>query len=185
MKAVAGAVLGATLVAGCSTSSEEVLGFPPTADRIVCSAAFRLSGPWFEGAPRDLEQAPTGCWGAGVWLFTAEIDRTAEIKDATGDELVDRCGESAGTAEPALATYYSFSVEVVDDGSGLARVYTMLEGLGDAQLLQLKISDDGPGDCIGDLALISADGTMEWSFRPSQTGPSITGIGDFRQYFDE
>lgn len=201
MKLIAGALLTATFATGCFVGpDEDVLPIDPNPARVACSAAFTLSGTWAAGTPtRNLdpnspEYTPTGCWGVGTWTFTAAIDRAAEVRDITGDKEGDRCGEFEATLEPRVESSYSFRVDRVEslnangqpDGSGSILKYTLLAGKASSELIQMKIGDDGAGDCEGDIELRSADRTMEWIFKPSQTDADgrIVGTGEYTQFLD-
>ena len=202
MKLIAGALLTATFAMGCAVGpdDEEVLPIDPNPARVACSAAFTLSGTYVPGTPtRNLnpsspEYAPSGCWGVGTWTFTAAIDRAAEVPDITGDKAGDRCGEYNGTAEPRVEASYSFRVDRIEstntngqpDGTGSLLKLTLLAGKASSEVIQLKIGDDGAGDCESDFELRSADRMMEWIFKPSQTDADgkIAGAGHFVQFLD-
>jgi hypothetical protein len=196
MRLIAGALLTATFSVGCAVGDEDkTKPFDPNLEKVVCSAAFSLTGTWTAGTPtRDLNEAsptytPDGCWGVGTWTFTAALDRAAEVRDITGDKVGDRCGEYNGTAEPRVEPSYSFRVEhvdAIDNGVvvGYDNKITMLAGQSSMEIIKIKLGDDGAGDCEANLELRSADRMMEWIFKPSQTDADgkIIGVGEFVQF---
>lgn len=149
----------------------------------------------------------TGCYPVGEWKFTTTIDAAAPVPDITGDKVGDRCGEG-GTTAPTVLPEFSFRVERVDaaDGSGkiekyFAKIggteYNMsddtdgdkkpdgLDGANAAlglQIVRLKVSSDGGGDCEGTLEFFDNDFKKYWNVHPSQAGAVITGQGQYTEY---
>ncbi|MGE0550978.1 MAG: hypothetical protein AB7O24_00420 [Kofleriaceae bacterium] len=147
-------------------------------DVVLCRAVFKVTGAVTEAPPRPIDeesgQPITGCWGKGVWTFTAELnaeETAAEDPACTGSDLPEQ-----------LAAEYKFRVTEVDadDGSGKAETY---EWLGDqAMLYRLKVSEGGGGECEGGVQLYRDDNRGYYNFKPALTGATIDGFGEYALY---
>jgi hypothetical protein len=176
----------------------------PNPNKLVCSAAFRISGTWTAGTParptdpNDPNYAE-GCWPVGIWTFTATVDNEAEVLDITGDEMGDRCGTVAGTSPPMVApTGYSFQFnrepEIDNNGTpddttddavlGWKDNIVMMTGVAVADVIRLKVSEGGGGECEGGLEFDDDTNKKVWNLKPALTGTTLGGFGEFTQYID-
>jgi len=178
---------------GCGVGDDKVEPNDPNPENIICSDSFKLTGTFTPGLPARDADSPTGCWPVGTWTFTAALDPSSEgIRDITGDQLADRCGEVARTTAATFDASYSFTVSRTMDGDGwiegyqLAGTSVAADGRtmwNDKVLYKLKVTEGGSLDCEGGLELYSPDGKSYWNLHPTQAdGQPIGGTGDFVLY---
>jgi hypothetical protein len=178
---------------GCGVGDDKVEPNDPNPENIVCTDNFKLTGTFTPGLPARDADSPTGCWPVGTWNFTAALDPSSDtIRDITGDQLPDRCGEVAKTAPATFDASYNFTVTRTMDADGWVED-TQLTGAtigpdgrtmwNDKVLYKLKITEGGTLDCEGGLELYSQDGKSYWNLHPTQAdGQPIGGTGDFVLY---
>jgi hypothetical protein len=171
----------------------------PNPNEVVCAGAFTLAGTFTPGTPAQPppnDPEYDSCWPFGLWTFKATVDNTAEVLDITGDGVGDRCGEVQGTTPASVSTSYSFRVNReadIDDGGtpndtsddaqiGWKNVYTIVSGAAQADLINIKVSGDGGGDCTGLFEFLGGEDKAVWNFRPTLTGTALGGIGDYTLY---
>ena len=190
MKRAIGILLALTGACAVGPDGPDQEPIDPNPERIVCSASFKTVGTWTAGVPvRDLDPAspdytPTGCWPVGTWTFTATLDNTLDVKDITGDQVGDRCGEVPATAVPRVEASYTFRVDRTPTEEGLEETYAMTGALSGSALYRLKVTEGGGGECEGGVEIYSTDNKQYWNFKPVQTGAAITGQGEYTEYLD-
>lgn len=184
-------VAGAIVWTGCIDSGPNEEPKPVNPNGLLCGSAFTTQGSWVAGTPTRIldpdhpDYAPTGCWPVGTWTFTATVDAAATIEDYNEDGKADRCGDITGTPQPAVEPSYSFRVDRSDpEGTGWVDTYTLTSSIGDAEVVRLKVTGGGGGECEGYVHLRSADGKTEWNLKPTLTGSTIGGLGDFWVYLE-
>ncbi|HWU86884.1 MAG TPA: hypothetical protein VN253_06400 [Kofleriaceae bacterium] len=163
----------------------------PNPSKMVCTDAFKVTGTWTAGTPVRDADSPTGCWPVGTWNFTVSLDPTdTEILDITGDRKPDRCGAVSATKAATFDGSYSFVVTRTDDGDGWVDAYALTGAVTQGSqkvwntkvIYKLDVSEGGAGECEGGIELYSADGKEYWNLKPSLTGNSIAGFGNYALY---
>jgi hypothetical protein len=130
--------------------------------------AMSVTGSYVEtvAAPPNDDGTPyVGCWGIGVWTFSAAP-----------------AGTTTCTNNPTPLSQYQFKGEQVADTDG--ELFPKWTYMTDPSIRnRVKVSQGGDGLCEGELNLFSADGKEVWILKPElYSDNTLRGEGEYTLY---